>query len=201
MPKKNSGWMRNQSRDPYYTKAKKMDYRSRSAFKLLQIQKKTMILKPGQKVIDLCCAPGGWLKIIKNQIGSDGEVLGIDIEKTRRIEGVTIKQLDMLSPDFISEIPPHFLKDVDVVVSDCSPKTIGTTSVDQFNQVELSRIAWELSKKVLKKGGIFVSKFFQGKDADDFLIEIREGSEKVKVIKPRASRKKSREMYIVSWIR
>jgi 23S rRNA (uridine2552-2'-O)-methyltransferase len=198
-PGKDRRWIRKQLSDPYYRKAKKKAYPSRSAFKLEQIQKQTRIFKAGQKVVDLCCAPGGWMKIIHKLVGNQGSVLGVDLQNTATKHGMVFLKGDIQSPDVYDKLPAKFKTNVDVVVSDCSPKTTGVKDLDQYRQIELVKAAWLFGMKTMKPGGVFLTKIFQGKDADEFVASIRGDVEKIRQIKPLASRKSSKEMYLVVW--
>ncbi len=199
--KKNKRWIRKHLDDPYYRRAKKSNVPSRSAFKIEQIQKLTRLFRPGQKIIDLCCAPGGWLKVIQRIVGEDGLILGVDTQTIRPQERIEFLQADILAPDFHSRIPSHFQENVDVVVSDCSPKTTGVKNLDQYRQIELAEAAWRLSLETLKPGGVFLTKIFQSREADEFIEKVKFHTSRIRLIKPPASRKTSKEMYLIAWMK
>ena len=188
-------WLRRHVADSYVRQAKAQGYRSRSAFKLLQIDAKEKILKPGQLVVDLGAAPGGWSQVAADRVKPAGRVIAIDLLPIAPISGVAV-----LKGDFRSENLNHALGDAkaDVVLSDLSPNLSGIGNVDQTRALELITAAIDFCCKVLKPEGVFVLKAFHGQAFDEVLQRLRRTFEKVKVVKPLASRGESAETYVVA---
>lgn len=147
--------------------------------------------------MDLCCAPGGWLQITKEELGDEGIVVGVDINRVSNIDGVTFIRGDILEEETMKKIL-SVSEEFDVVLSDCSPNVSGIWSVDHERQVFLARTSLNIARRVLKKGGNLVMKAFQGSEYPKFLEEIRQYFSYVRTTKPEASRKTSAEMYIVA---
>jgi 23S rRNA (uridine2552-2'-O)-methyltransferase len=184
-------------KDHYYYKAHREGYRSRAVFKLRQLDKKFGILRDAKAVLDLCCAPGGWLQIAKEELGDEGVVVGVDINRISGIDDVTFICGDILKEETLNQIL-SVSEEFDVVLSDCSPKVSGVWNVDHERQIFLARASLNIAKRVLKKSGVLVIKAFQGSEYPKFLKEIRQFFEYVRTTKPSASRKTSAEMYIVA---
>ena len=179
--------MRRHVTDPYVRQAKKQGYRSRAAFKLLEIDSKHRLFRPGMTVLDLGAAPGGWSQVAAEK-GS--KVVAIDLLPVEPIPGVTVLQGDFRGHAF--ETP------FDVVLCDVSPNLSGIRSADQARALELSLAAIELCRKALKPEGAFLVKAFHGEAFDDLLAELKKAFREVKVIKPAASRDESRETYLLA---
>lgn len=188
-------WLRRHVTDSYVRQARAQGYRSRSAFKLLQIDAKEKILKPGQVVVDLGAAPGGWTQVAADKVKRAGRVIAIDLLPIAPISGVTV-----LKGDFRSEKLNHALGDAkaDVVLSDLSPNLSGIGNVDQARALELVTAAIDFCCKVLKPEGVFVLKAFHGEAFEEVLQLLKRTFEKVKVVKPLASRGESAETYVVA---
>jgi 23S rRNA (uridine2552-2'-O)-methyltransferase len=184
-------------KDHYYYKAHREGYRSRASYKLRQLNEKFEIFSGAKAVLDLCCAPGGWLQIAKEEIGDEGVVVGVDINRVSNIDGVTLIRGDILEEETLKKIL-SVSEEFDVVLSDCSPNVSGIWSVDHERQVFLARTSLNIARRVLKKGGNLVIKAFQGSEYPKFLEEIRQYFSYVRTTKPEASRKTSAEMYIVA---
>ncbi|WXG42450.1 MAG: RlmE family RNA methyltransferase [Candidatus Freyarchaeum deiterrae] len=184
-------------KDYYYYKAHREGYRSRASYKLRQLNAKYGILSGAKAVLDLCCAPGGWLQITKEELGDEGIVVGVDINRVSNIDGVTFIRGDILEEETMKKIL-SVSEEFDVVLSDCSPNVSGIWSVDHERQVFLARTSLNIARRVLKKGGNLVMKAFQGSEYPKFLEEIRQYFSYVRTTKPEASRKTSAEMYIVA---
>ncbi|MFQ6089348.1 MAG: RlmE family RNA methyltransferase [Candidatus Methanofastidiosia archaeon] len=186
-------------KDSYYRKAKREGYRSRASYKLLQLNRKFNLMRRGDKVLDLGCAPGGWMQVALETVGEKGLVVGVDLSD---IEAFSEKNLHFVRGDVnfdethkeIREISPHF----DVVISDLSPRIIGVWDVDSHNSYLLSLCALSLAKIFLKPKGNFLVKLFSGKEMDEFLKELKKRFRYVKISRPKASRKRSAEIYFVS---
>ena len=193
--KSNKQWLRRHVSDPYVRQAKAQGYRSRSAFKLLQIDAKEKILRPGQVVVDLGAAPGGWSQVAAGKVKPSGRVIAIDLLPIAPISGVTL-----LKGDFRSESLHRALADAkaDIVLSDLSPNLSGIGNVDQARALELTTGAIDFCCKVLKPEGVFVVKAFHGEAFEGVLKRLRATFGKVKVLKPLASRGESAETYVLA---
>jgi len=195
--KSSARWLERQLNDPYVAAAKTQGYRSRAAFKLIQMNEDLRILKPGQKVVDLGAAPGGWMQIAADIVGPKGLVVGIDYLDMPEIPGAKFICLD-----FTDDAAPDKLKaaiggKADVVLSDMAPPTIGHKQTDHLRIMALAEMAYEFAREVLVPGGTFLSKVFMGGAEKDLLNLLKKDFAKVKHVKPHASRADSSEMYVV----
>jgi len=192
-------WYSEKKKEHFYKEAKRVGYRARSAFKLLQIQKRFNVLKHGDTVIDLGAAPGGWSQVAKEIVGSKGTVIGIDLSLIKPIKGITFLKGDMTKETSIKELIEVIgEKKADVVLSDMSPDISGNYSIDHARSIFLSKQALETAKLVLKPGGNFVCKVFSGEEMDKFIKNVKAHFKSVKRFSPVASRKSSSEEYIVA---
>jgi len=191
MAKSSKQWLQRHVTDPYVRKAREQGYRSRAAFKLLEIDAKERIFHAGQTIVDLGAAPGGWSQVAAQKVGRTGKVVAIDILEMAPISGVTV-----LKGDFRESLAEGVK--ADVILSDLSPNLSGIANVDQARSLELSLAAIELCRKALKPDGVFVVKAFQGGAFDEFRERLQAAFAKVKVVKPAASRGESRETYAVA---
>jgi 23S rRNA (uridine2552-2'-O)-methyltransferase len=185
-------------KDYYYKRAKREKYRSRASYKLKQLNAKFNVMKKGARVLELGAAPGGWTQVISESVGDEGMVLGVDLSdiKPLKLENARTIKGDFTDKEVISEIK-EIIGTVDTVVSDASPDISGVWDIDHFRSVELSRSALRLAKEVLKPGGNFLIKVFQGAETDDFFREVKLSFRYTKRTKPKASRDQSSEIYIV----
>jgi 23S rRNA (uridine2552-2'-O)-methyltransferase len=190
MAKSNKEWLRRHVTDPYVKEARKQGYRSRAAFKLLEIDQRESILKPGKTVLDLGAAPGGWSQVAADKVKPGGKVIAIDLLPIAPISGVTI-----LKGDF-REVP--FEGNADVVLSDVAPNLSGIPNVDQARLLDLAAGAIEVCRKVLKRDGVFLLKAFHGEAFDEVRERLNKTFLNVKVVKPPASRGESAETYVVA---
>jgi 23S rRNA (uridine2552-2'-O)-methyltransferase len=188
--KSSKEWLRRHVTDHYVKQARKQGYRSRAAFKLLQLDEKEAIFKPGMTVVDLGAAPGGWSQVAAEKVKPGGRVLAIDLLDIAPISGVTV-----LKGDFRQVAID---RKADVVLSDAAPNLSGITNVDQARLLELGEAAIALSRKVLKPDGVFAVKAFHGEAFDELLEHLKATFKKVKVVKPAASRGESAETYVVA---
>jgi 23S rRNA (uridine2552-2'-O)-methyltransferase len=188
--KSDKQWLRRHVTDQYVRKAREKGYRSRSAFKLLEIDAKEKLLRPGMTVIDLGAAPGGWSQVAAEKVKPGGRVIAIDLLQIAPISGVTVLQGDF------RQVPID--TPADVVLSDLSPNLSGIANVDQARLLELGLAAIELCRKVLKPDGVFLLKAFHGEAFDELMASLRRVFGKVKVVKPSASRGESAETYVVA---
>jgi 23S rRNA (uridine2552-2'-O)-methyltransferase len=189
-------WIHERKRDGYYKLAKKAGYRSRSTYKLMQINKRYNVISKGDTVIDIGCAPGGWLQVAKDIVGPEGTVLGVDIQKIEALEGVTFIRGDITNPKTMEKIISKIAK-ADVVISDMSPNITGHYSMDHARSVDLAERALEVAKKALKSRGNFVVKVFEGDLFKDYFDKIKSSFEFTKAHSPKATRKQSSEIYVI----
>lgn len=185
-------------RDFYTQKAKQENYPSRAVYKLKEIQQRFSIIKAGDKVLDLGASPGSWILYLSEKVGKKGRVIGIDRENLKIIlpQNTVFIQKDIFDLDLLdmSEMQNEY----DVVVSDLAPKTTGIKFKDAENSFILYQRALEIAKAVLVQGGNFVCKMFEGEKTKEFLQELKNFFETVKIVKPKAVRKASKEIYIVA---
>ena len=184
-------------RDQYRKLAKDHGYRARSAYKLLQLNNSYHILKKGDKVVDLGCAPGGWLQVATKQIGFAGKVVGIDLKEVNPIAGATVLQGSIEDQSTAKKIIDILGDRADVVLSDLAPNVSGMWSVDHARQISLTENALGLAKQVLKEGGTAVFKVFDGEMLNELRTELKNNFAKVLLSKPTASRQESSELYII----
>lgn len=189
-------WVKERKRDGYYRQAKRTGYRSRSAYKLKQINDRYKVISPRDKVIDLGAAPGGWSQVAKEIVGLKGVVVGVDVQSIQQIEGVTFLKGDVTKPETLEKILSTITK-ADVVISDMSPNITGNYSMDHARSIDLAERALEIAKNLLKEGGNFVVKVFQGDLFEDYFRDVEALFRFTKAHSPKASRKQSSEIYIV----
>ena len=190
-------WQRERKREYYYKRAKKEGFRARSSYKLLQIDKIYHIFKNSSIILDLGCAPGGWLQVCK-QKAKNAFILGIDLESIQGISGVEFIQGDITKEGDLNKIRNKLQDKADLILSDCSPSVSGVWSIDHARQLDLVKSAYKISIDLLKNKGIFVCKIFQGEDFNEFIKEIKAHFSFLALYKPEASRKKSSEIYVVA---
>ena len=192
-------WYSERKNEYFYKEAKRDGYRSRSAFKLKQIQKRFRILKQGNIVIDLGAAPGGWSQVAKEIVGEKGTVLGIDLSPIQPIRGITFLQGDIAKESSLQELI-HLIeeKKADAVLSDMSPNISGNYSVDHARSMFLCEQALITASTFLKFGGNFLCKVFEGEELPRFMNEIKYKFGSVKKFTPPASRKSSSEIFIIA---
>ena len=195
MAKSSKQWLRRHVTDPYVRKAKEQGYRSRAAFKLLELDDKEKLLKPGMTVVDLGAAPGGWSQVAAQKVGARGRVVAIDLLPVAPISGVTVLRADFRDDILIESLQGA---QADAVLSDLSPNLSGIPLVDQARALELSGAAIDFAAKALKPEGVFVIKAFQGQAFEDLMKRIKAAFAKAKVVKPAASRGESAETYVVA---
>jgi 23S rRNA (uridine2552-2'-O)-methyltransferase len=184
-------------RDQYRRLAKDQGYRARSAYKLLQMNRSYKIIKKGDKVVDLGCAPGGWLQVAMKEVGSSGKVIGVDLKPVTPVAGATILQGSIENPNMLSKIAEILGCKADVILSDMAPNVSGVWDIDHARQISLSTIALGFARRVLRVGGSSVFKIFEGEMLKEFKSELRKSFGKVLLSKPSASRQESSELYIV----
>ena len=201
MPRSKSSntWLQRHVSDPFVKKAQLDGYRSRSAYKLTELNEKDRLFRPGMRIMDLGSAPGGWSQVAGKLVGAKGRVLATDI-----LPMEPIKNVDFIQGDFTDEaIVAQLLGwlgggKFDLIVSDIAPNITGIDSADQASSMYFLELALDTVRQTLKPGATFVAKMFQGSGSDEYLKELRKSFEKVLIRKPAASRAESREVYIVA---
>jgi 23S rRNA (uridine2552-2'-O)-methyltransferase len=197
--KSSSRWLQEHVSDPFVKQAQKEGYRARSAYKLLELNGKDRLFRPGMRVVDLGSAPGGWSQVASRLVGDRGQVVATDILPMDAVRGVDFVQGDFREQSVMDEVLGRLGGEpVDVVLSDMSPNISGVSSADQAASIYLLELALDMVQRVLKPGGTFVAKLFQGSGSDDYLREVRKDFDKVTIRKPAASRSRSREVYFVA---
>jgi len=196
--KTSKAWMHQHVTDAYVQRAKREGYRSRAAYKLLEIDGKDRLLKPGNTVVDLGAAPGGWSQVAADMVGPRGRVLAIDLVEMPAPPGVEFVQGDFRDNAVVSELMERLGgAGADLVISDMAPNLSGVGEVDQARSIELAELAMEFAVRVLNPGGRFLVKVFHGAGFEDFLKGMRRHFAKVVVRKPGASRGRSSETYLL----
>ena len=181
--------------DAFQRRARREGYRSRSVYKLMDIQKRSKIFRKDDTVLDLGAAPGGWSQIVLEYIGEDGKLVGVDLQHILPLKGAQFLQGDIREPETMKEIEKLVSK-ADVVLSDMSPNLSGNYSVDQARSVELSSLALEIASE--RKAKSFVVKVFEGSDFQDFRKAVIDEFGSVRTLSPEASRKQSSEVYLIA---
>jgi len=192
MAKSSKQWLRRHVTDPYVRKAKAQGYRSRAAYKLLEIDAAEKLLRPGMTVLDLGAAPGGWSQVAAARVKPGGRVVAIDLLPIAPISGVKVLQGDFRERMLLEG------EKADLILSDVSPNLSGIGNVDQARALELSGAAIDLCRKLLKPDGVFLTKAFQGEAFGELVENLKAAFSKVKVVKPSASRGESRETYVLA---
>jgi 23S rRNA (uridine2552-2'-O)-methyltransferase len=194
-------WVQQRRQDAYWKRAKREGYRSRAAYKLRQIQERYQVLRKGDRVVDLGCAPGGWTQAALEIVGDGGAVVGVDLDRVRPLAPAVFVRGDMTQPETLEELREALGgrgARADAVISDMAPNISGMYSVDQARSVRLARMALKAAQGLLRPGGAFVAKVFEGEDFAGFLEEVRGAFGQVRVHAPPASRKESSEVYVVA---
>ncbi len=192
-------WLREHFDDTYVQRARREGLRSRAAYKLLELQGRYRLMRPGDTVVDLGAAPGGWSQVAAGVVGDQGRVVACDLLPMDSVAGV-----DFVAGDFTEQAVYERLLDavgrapVDLVISDMAPNLSGNAAIDQPRAMELAELAFELAGKTLRQNGALVVKLFQGEGFDAFLRAVRDQFSAVRGVKPAASRPRSREQYLVA---
>jgi 23S rRNA (uridine2552-2'-O)-methyltransferase len=195
MAKSSKEWLRRHVTDPYVRQARAQGYRSRAAFKLLELNQKETFLRPGATVVDLGAAPGGWSQVAAQAVKPSGRVIAIDLLEIAPIPGVTAIQADFRAGILIEKLKGA---KADVVLSDLSPNLSGIPNVDQARAAEMTQAAIDFCLSHLKPDGAFVVKLFHGEAFEDVLVRLKQVFRKVSVRKPAASRGESAETYVLA---
>jgi 23S rRNA (uridine2552-2'-O)-methyltransferase len=191
-------WLRRQLNDPYVARAKKDGYRSRAAYKLLEIDDDVRLLRPGQKIIDLGAAPGGWLQVAQQRLKGQGALVGIDILPIEPLAGVTLLEMDFLDPNAPERLQEALGGKADLVLSDMAANTTGHRKTDHLKIMALAETAIAFAREVLVPGGAFLAKVFQGGTENTLLADLKRDFASVRHIKPKASRADSAELYVLA---
>jgi 23S rRNA (uridine2552-2'-O)-methyltransferase len=191
-------WLERQLNDPYVARAKREGYRSRAAFKLLEIDEKYHILKSGQRVVDLGAAPGGWAQIAAKKVGAKGKVVGIDLLPIDPLPGVEFIQLDFLDESAPGKLIEMLGGPADIVMSDMAANTTGHKKTDHLRIMGLAEAAIYFAREILAPGGVFIAKVFQGGTESQLLADLKRDFAVVRHVKPAASRADSAELYVMA---
>jgi 23S rRNA (uridine2552-2'-O)-methyltransferase len=192
-------WMQEHVNDPYVKQAQKDGYRSRASYKLIELNERDRLMRPGMLIVDLGSAPGGWSQVAGRIVGEKGRVIATDILPMDHVHNVDFIQGDFTDDAVFNQILEALGgRQPDLIISDIAPNISGIDSADQASSMYLVELALDMARKVLKPRGNFVAKVFQGSGSDAYLKELRKSFEKVSIRKPAASRPRSREVYVVA---
>jgi 23S rRNA (uridine2552-2'-O)-methyltransferase len=195
-------WLQRQLNDPYVEEAKRRGYRSRAAFKLIEIDDKYRFLKPGMTVVDLGAAPGGWSQIAVERVGAvegRGQVIAVDLSAIEKLPGVAVLALDVSAENALATINAQLKGgSADVVLSDMASPATGHRATDHLRVIALVEAALDLAEDVLKPGGTFLAKVFQGGAGGELVARLKRSFAKVQHVKPKASRPESPEVYVLA---
>ncbi len=199
-PRRSGGsWRDRQERDPYVRQARRDGWRSRAVYKLEQIDQKERLLKPGMVVVDLGSAPGSWSQYVTEKLKGRARIVAVDLLPMDSLPDVEFIQGDFRDDEVFNRLLAAVGEDgADLVMSDMAPNITGTKAVDQPRSMYLVELALDMARQVLRPGGSFVCKLFQGEGFDEFVKDARNSFERVRVFKPKASRAGSREVYLVA---
>ena len=191
-------WLDEHVNDPYVKRAQKDGLRSRASYKLIELNEKDKLIRPGMLVMDLGSAPGGWSQVAGNLVGEKGRVLASDILPMDPLDNVDFIQGDFTDDGVFQQILDKLAgRQPDLIISDIAPNISGVAAADQASSMYLVELVLDMVRQVLKPNGNFVAKVFQGEGSDEFLKDVRTSFEKVVIRKPEASRPRSREVYLV----
>ncbi|MFG0807268.1 23S rRNA (uridine(2552)-2'-O)-methyltransferase RlmE [Pseudomonas fluvialis] len=197
--KSSSRWLNEHVNDPYVKRAQKDGYRSRASYKLIELNDKDKLIRPGMLVMDLGSAPGGWSQVAGKIAGDHGRVIASDILPMDRLDNVDFIQGDFTDEAVFQQILAKLNgRQPDLIISDIAPNISGVAAADQAASMYLVELTLDMVRQVLKPGGNYAVKVFQGEGSDEFLRDVRSSFEKVMIRKPEASRPRSREVYLVA---
>ena len=197
--KSSADWLKEHVDDIWVQKAQQDGYRTRASYKLIELDDKDKLIRPGSVVVDLGSAPGGWSQVVAQRVGEKGLVIASDILEMDAIADVTFIQGDFTTEEVYDQLVDVIDgRPVDLVISDMAPNMSGMSSIDQPGAMYLVELALDLARQVLKPNGSFVAKVFQGEGFDAYLADMKQSFAKVMIRKPKASRARSREVYIVA---
>ena len=196
---KNRSWIQRHVKDPYVKQSQVDGFRSRASYKLLEIVEKDRLIRSGMTVVDLGSSPGGWSQVASSLVRASGSVVALDILPMDPVSGI-----EFIQGDFTEDVTWGRLqqlvknRSVDLVISDMAPNISGSQEIDQPAMIHLAEMSLDLALKSLDARGVFISKLFHGQGFDRFVLEVRKLFNKVSIVKPKASRPKSKEVYIVA---
>ena len=196
--KESSKWLNRHINDEFVLKSKKEGFRSRSSYKLIQINEKFDFLNSSKNILDLGCAPGGWLQVSKKFSSVETKILGVDKLNIEAIPGVCFYQGDIFEDKVINYIETFFKKKIDLIMSDMSPNSTGNKKVDHLRILSLVERVIFISNQLLQKDGFIIIKIFQGGMQGDLMNSMKKSLKNIKNFKPKASRKESPEMYLIA---
>ena len=191
-------WLTRQLNDPYVAEAHRRGYRSRAAFKLIELDQRFHLLRSGCRVVDLGCAPGGWTQVAIERVGPRGRVVGVDLAETAPLAGAALLRADLHDPETTAAIRQALGGVPDVVLSDMAPAATGHAATDHLRIVALAEAAFAVADELLEPGGIFVAKVFQGGAEGALLARLKQSFAELRHAKPPASRAESAETYVVA---
>ena len=197
--KSSGSWLQEHVNDPYVKQARQEGYRSRASYKLIQLNEKDRLIRPGMLVVDLGCAPGGWSQVAGRLVGAKGKVVASDILPMEPLKNVDFIQGDFTEEAVLNQILARLEgRKPDLILCDIAPNISGIDVADQASSIYLVELALDMARQVLKPKGDFVAKVFQGAGSEAYLKELRSSFEKLMIRKPAASRPRSREVYVVA---
>ncbi len=197
--KSSASWLSRHLSDPFVKQAQKDGYRSRSAYKLIELNEKDKLIRPGMRIMDLGSAPGGWSQVAGKLVGAKGRVLATDILPMDSLPNVDFIQGDFTDDAIVDKLLGWLGGGkFDLIVSDIAPNITGIAVADQASSIHFLELALDTVCRTLRPGATFVAKMFQGSGSDEYLKELRQHFDKVSIRKPAASRKESREVYVVA---
>ena len=197
--KSSAGWLSRHLSDPFVKQAQKDGYRARSAYKLIELNEKDRLIRPGMRIMDLGSAPGGWSQVAGKLVGERGRVLATDILPMDPLVNVDFIQGDFTEDAIVQQVLDWLgSTKFDLIISDIAPNTTGIASADAAKSIYLLELALDTARRTLKSDASFAAKMFQGSGSDEYLKELRTHFAKVTIRKPVASRKESREVYVVA---
>ncbi|TXH86851.1 MAG: 23S rRNA (uridine(2552)-2'-O)-methyltransferase RlmE [Pseudomonas sp.] len=197
--KSSSRWLNEHVNDPYVKRAQKDGYRSRASYKLIELNDKDKLIRPGMLIMDLGSAPGGWSQVAGKLVGESGRVIASDILPMDPLDNVDFIQGDFTDDGVFQQILEKLgERQADLIISDIAPNISGVAAADQAASMYLVELVLDMVRQVLRPGGNFVAKVFQGEGSDEYLKDVRSSFDKVVIRKPEASRPRSREVYLVA---
>ena len=197
--KSSQRWIKEHESDVFVQRSRQEGYRSRAAYKFIEINDKDKLVKPGMTVVDLGAAPGGWSQVVAKLVGKNGHVVAMDILPMEPLQNVAFLEGDFREQDVLDQLLQMIAdRGVDLVISDIAPNTSGMEVVDQPRAMYLAELALDMARQVLQPGGDFLVKVFQGTGFDEYLRDLRNSFGKVVTRKPKASRPRSREVYLLA---
>ena len=197
--KSSADWLKEHVDDIWVQKAQQDGYRTRASYKLIEVDERDALIRPGMIVLDLGSAPGGWSQVVARKMGAKGTIIASDILPMDSIADVTFIQGDFTTDEVFEELMVAVdSRPVDLVISDMAPNMSGMASIDQLGAMYLVELALDMARQVLKPNGNFVAKVFQGDGFDAYLKDLKTSFTKVNIRKPKASRARSREVYLVA---